>query len=354
MSVVHNVTVWSSSGGQYVAPGGVSKTGSPPPPPPTITMRFPADPNATQRKRIYLGAAVSGNSYAATAQYPAGSPNTVAEHESATGVPLGVHRQYWSTLADYSASSPLVQGALSDHNAGRLPWVSFKFAMSNWQAVGNGGFDAQLDQLIASLNALSHDTILTLNHEPENDWKQQSALSESAWTTTYSAYWRSMQSRVRNRIQNWITNNSGKTNRIAFASCLMSYTWSSSSGRNPDDWYVSGAHDFVGVDHYADTNQVVDQSMWTSFVSWCQGKPIPFGVGEFGVRSYDSNGSSKLSGFFNELTDGTKDCVCLSYFDSNQNDGTAGWILTDQYGVHSEFHTLMTDSRALHVSDLGA
>lgn len=354
---VNNVAVWTSSAGAYVRVG-VTKTPAPPTPP-TISKRFPADPNSTLRKRIYFGATVSGNSYPAvttgTNQHPAGNANTIAEHETAAGTSMGINRQFLQTLSNYGSSSPVVTGASSDHTAHRVPWISFKFAQNDWANVSSGSFDTQLDQLIAALNALTHDTIITVNHEPENDWKDQSALSESAWTIQFSQAWRGMQSRIRSRINAWKTANPTKTNRIAFVPVLMSFTWLTSSGRNPDDWFCgSSVHDFIGVDHYADVNQSVDRTEWVAFLAYAKAKGMAFGVAEFGVRSYDANSSTKLNSFYGELTDGSKDCVGICFFDSNQNTGLAGWILTDQHGTHTVFHNLMKDARSVHASDTGA
>lgn len=302
----------------------------PPPPPPTaIPERFPGDPNPLKRGRLYWGMSKDTN-------------GDVSGHEQAAGAKLGVHRKFFSTTAQVAPpNGGLFVAVRDDHANDRYPMVSFKVA--DWAAAAAGASDAAFDWIIGELESYAKPTMLILNHEPEND-----GLS--------AADWRGMQTRFRQRMNVYGAAHGG-IKRIAFASCLMTYTWNPTSGRDPEDWWCgTGVHDVVTGDHYTETNQSIERQPLNSFIAWCKTKGVPFGIAEWGLRAADTSGATKMQTFFDHMSDGTKDCVALAYFNSTANSTGAGWVLANTStngGMLTKFHALMKDPRAMHMSDLG-
>ena len=317
---------WHAQGGALVRKGRSTKTPAPPPPAPSA--RFPGDVGFNSTN-VLFGAAV-------------GSNGDVSPLESGSGKILALHRRYYSASSDVSVpNGSLFTAVRGDHTAGRVPWVSWKVATSSWGSAGSGGYDSTFDAIIAELNSYSHATWFTLNHEPEND-------------SGVAADWRSMQSRFRARISAWKTANPSSTNRIAFLSCLMSYTWNPTSGRTPDDWWAgANVHDAVACDHYTEASQGITRSNpWGNFVTWCQGKPTPYAVGEWGVRKEDTSNTTKMQTFYDQAVDGSHDCVGLAYFDSDANSTGTGWSFNT--AMSTKFYSNMQDARSVHASDIGA
>ena len=121
----------------------------------------------------------------------------------------------------------------------RLPWISTK--TPPWDEAGAGLHDEGIDRLLAELDSYGKQVWLPFHHEPEGGGGINSPDDPSG-----AAGWRSMQSRVRQRMDALETQN------IAFAPILMAFTWHSSFGRTPDDWWVPDIWDFYGIDHYRD------------------------------------------------------------------------------------------------------
>lgn len=311
-----------------------------PPTPPPTSARFPGDNAGTGM--LYVGSSEG------TGDGPDVTHNTIAEHEASAGTSEGAHRQFFS-----SPGSGMYSAIQDDHAHNRLPVISFKVAQSAWAAAGTGGSDAVFDSVIATCNSYAKPVVISINHEPENDYPAGSTSTQIAsWTATNAPYWRAMQARFRSRINHWKTTNPTLTNRVTFAAVLMSFTWATGSGRNPADWWAGdGVWDVFSVDHYAEPSAALIRQQWTSFVSWAQGHNIPIAVSECGLRRTDTTAPTKWYGFFQQLL--TLDAVWLSYFDSNQNDGSDGYILDNTYGLHTKFHATMRDASALHLSDLG-
>jgi hypothetical protein len=121
------------------------------------------------------------------------------------------------------------------------------------------------------------------------------------------------------------------TKNIAFMPILMSYTWSSASGRNPSDWWVEGVWDAYCVDHYNDTTSGnMLKSQWTSFVSWAEARSMPFCVGEWGNRGTDTTAGSEMQQFWDWSFENNKDMVAYAYFDSGLNSPSGSWELVGE------------------------
>lgn len=304
---------------------GVVTPPPPPPPPAGIVERFPGDPNATERGRIYFGSSREGN-------------GDVTFHEQAAGAKLGAHRTFFNTTGQVNPpGGGLFQAVRDDHANNRWPWVSFK--ISDWPAAGTGASDFIFDGIIRELESYDKPTVVILNHEPENDNKPP-------------ADWRAMQARFRQRMNAYAFSN-GPIQRIAFASCLMAYTWNRTSGRTPDDWWAgAGVHDFVTADHYTRPPESIVRQQLTLFMDWTEAKGVPFGVAEWGLKQYDTNGAAKMQAFFDAMTDGSRDCVGLTYWDSNSNQAAGeGFLLTG--AMLTKYRQLLASPKAMHLSDLG-
>lgn len=99
----------------------------------------------------FFGAAVGANADPAAAGLEANGP-------------LGVRRTYYSSgQIDYAVNT-----ASGDLNAGRLPWISFKFPHS-WAEMAAGRGDGWARDIATRLSALDGPVWIAFHHEPEND-----------------------------------------------------------------------------------------------------------------------------------------------------------------------------------------
>ncbi len=99
---------------------------------------------------LYVGAAVGGN-------------DDPAAFEAAVGR-LALRRTYW---AAQDLEGALV-AARSDLQAGRLPWLSFKFPLP-WQRMARGDGDEWAKQVAAGVRDLPGPAWVAFHHEPEGD-----------------------------------------------------------------------------------------------------------------------------------------------------------------------------------------
>lgn len=311
---------------------------------PVTTARFPGDPNPKVNGHIWWGAAIMMN----------GSP---APHETAAGTPLAIRRRYW-TLAATPAAVVAPNGAMlaavrEDHAAGRLPLVSFRPELG---AAAAGDWDARFDALIAELESYSQPTWVIMQHEPENGWKEvhgagATQAQKDAWTAQNAPLWRQAQVRFRDRMNAYSAAHGG-IKRLAFGSCLMTYTWDPVSKRNVQDWWAGdGVWDFMGADHYTEATQQVERpGGWAAFVRFCAEHDIPFAVPEWGLRREDPDAAQKMQTFYDDMLNGQHDCVALCYFDSTANSNGTGYTLTG--ALLTKFRQLMTDSRSVNLATL--
>lgn len=247
-------------------------------------------------------------------------------HETAAGVPVGVRRTFWRL----DQAAKIVDTARADIAAGRVPWVSIKLGTS-WTSAAGGSIDAQLRDLFQKLGALGGAVWFTAHHEPEGGngtpYPDEGQGSEPQW--------RAMQQQVRR-----VLDASGATN-IAFASILMAWTFSPSSGRNPADWWVDGVWDLAGIDNYVEAAATtVRTAGWDNAVAFYAAKGLPVALGEWGNKDHTASGAAEMTAWYEHLLD--VGVVAASYFDTDANGGVplSGAVLT-------RFRELMADPRSV-------
>lgn len=299
-----------------------ASTGTPdagPPPPPPFTPAYAGQPRPST---LHWGAAISGN----------GDP--VSRHETAAGRAMGVHRTFWQ-WAD--RTSRLVDTAADDLAAERIPWVSVK--TPSWAAMGNGQYDAEIDAMLRALSALGGPVWLTLHHEPEGGGGVNSP-DDPAGPAGHVA----MNRRVRQRLTALGVRN------VALAPVLMSYTFKSASGRDPEAWFAPGIYDFIGIDHYRDSEATLLDSTWASIRGWARSKGLDLAVGEWGMRGTDAAAGQRVREWFDaaaaSATDGAgARVVGLCAFDSGLNSPSGSWELAGEQ--RTMFRQFLLDPRAV-------
>lgn len=296
--------------------------GSPPPPPPPPGGRFPGDPNTVLTGELYYGQSRTGNGSVAFRETEMG------------GASVPIHRTYYKTIDQITPpGGNMFQTIRADHAANRMPLVSFRL---DWAGTASGVYDAQLDAVIAEIESYAKPAFVILNHEPENDGLN-------------AADWRAQQQRFRSRITSYGAAHGG-IKRLSFGAALMAYTWSTASGRNPENWWAgAGVHDWLAADHYTQANAAILRAQFTDFVAWCKAKNQTWAVAEYGVRQEDTAGPTKMQSLYDYCR--SRDCVFISYFDSDE--GTYNWILTDTNGALTKHRQLMQRATTVRLSDLG-
>lgn len=344
-----NVTVApdsAASGGSYAKFSATQSGGTG-----GAVQRFPGDPNPRVTGKTYWGA----NVYALM---PDGSKNSDVynRHEKPAGTSLALHHRYfqWSNVTSNSASS-VVNAARTDHNANRLPYVTFK-TNDSWAAMGNGTHDASIDALLRGLDSLGKPVWLTAWHEPEND--------TNGGTRTANT-WKAMQTRIRQRM------NAVGTKNIAFMPHFMGGSTRNDNGASYDieKWWLDGdIWDVVMFSNYCQRDCVdkggntFDMGERTSSIKFLESKGVPWGVGEWSL-SERTTGPLKFTKYFMPYFeqgfkgDGTKpyDAVAYSYFDADESrpDGSSPYYASLRDANLDEFHRIMRDPRVMKLDQLG-
>jgi len=287
------------------------------PPPRSLGSGYPGEPaNGT----LLWGSSVAGN----------GDP--VARHEKPAGHPLTVRRTFWQW--DQRTGS-MVDTARGDVAHGRVPWVSVK--TPGWSQMAAGDHDAGIDAMLGALDGINGPVWLTIHHEPEGGGGVNSP-DDPGGPAAHVA----MNRRVRERMTALGTDN------IALAPVLMSWTWNSASGRNPDAWWEPGIYDFVGVDHYQDSESSLLTTTWFKVRSWAAARGVDVAVGEWGMRGTDKAAGNRMREWYDHAAGSHSDgrgarVVGLSAFDSSLNSPSGSWELK---GTQLEtFHDLLADKR---------
>jgi hypothetical protein len=281
----------------------------------TWTPRFPGD---TQPGTIRWGQGGGNDSKRAL------------EHETAAGKSMGC----WRLFYQMSQTADAVAKCKEAIDNGRVPWLSMKPGTS-WQNVANGNIDAALSNLFNRLDTLGGPVWFTMHHEPEGGGGSNAPDDPGG-----APAWRAMQSRIRQ-----VLGAKGTTN-IALAPCLMGYTWSTGSGRNPNDWWVDDIFDFYGFDVYQSTESGAAPTKnvsWARAVAWCKERQIPMAIGELGNRGNDTQAGNELRQTYEDLL--TVDCVGSTYFDTSLNSGPAPYTLTGE--PLKVFRQLIADPRSV-------
>lgn len=298
-------------------------------------QRFPGDPNPKVTGKRYWGSSIGGN----------GDP---ARHESPTGKSLSVRRTFWGWNNNRTSMISTIKADLA---ANRLPMVSTKTPL--WADVAAGKHDAELDDLLKKVDATGGPVWLTFFHEPEDDTltpkknEKCSTDPNHAPCSGTTQDWRNMQQHVRDRMTVLGTKN------IALMPILMSWTWDSRSGRAPSDYWVPGAWDALGVDHYHDTTvgTVEGMTSWANYVAFAESKGIPMAIGEWGTRGTDAAAGQRVQSFWNWSAANNKDLLAYSYFDSGLNSATGSWELAGAQLTTFQ-NILKSDPKVLRVNDI--
>ncbi|MEO8550450.1 MAG: hypothetical protein ABI678_10765 [Kofleriaceae bacterium] len=296
----------------------------------TITPNFaPAYPGDPRPGTVFWGAAVEGNA------------DPGPRHETPSGHPLAVHRTYWQWSQRTGSMITMASGDLAHH---RLPWVSIKPPPPpSWADMGNGVYDAQIDQMLNALKALPGPVWLTVHHEPEGGGGTN-APDDPGGPSAHIA----MNRRVRARITALGVHN------VALAPVLMSWTFTTASQRNPDVWWAPGIYDFFGVDHYEKNEVALTDATWAKVRQWSAARGADIAVGEWGIHGSDAAAGELVRAWYDAAINSSNDgggarVVGLSAFDSNLNSSDGGWEL--QGAQLAVFNQLMGDPRTASIDD---
>lgn len=227
-----------------------------------------------------------------------------------------VHRSFfqWS-----QRTGSLVRTVQDDIAAGRLSWVSLK--TPSWAAMAAGSHDNEIDELLRALKDLKVDVWLTMHHEPEGGGGVNSP-DDPAGPAGHLA----MNRQVRERMTALNVTN------VALAPVLMTWTWASGSGRNPNEWWDSGVYDFLGVDHYMSDDASLVTNRWYDVRAWAAARGVPVAVGEWGLLRSDSVGAARVQEWFDHAANSHRDgrgarVIGLAYFDSDNEYSGKVWAL---------------------------
>lgn len=311
----------SGSGG-----GGEGDPGMPPPPadpPPEGTAAYPGQPASGT---VLWGASVDYND------------DPRPRHEIPTGENLSLRRTFfqWNHRTGY-----MIDVARADINNDRLPWVSIK--TPTWTEMASGARDAEIDAMLRGLDGLPGAVWLTVHHEPDGGGPSDGA-DQASGPQGHLA----MNRRVRQRMTALGVDN------VALAPILISWSWSSQSGRNPDQWWDSGVYDFLGVDHYACYSGAAScqgesllNPLWSQIRSWAAEKGVDVAVGEWGLRGSDASAGQRVSQWFDSAVRSGSDgggarVVGLAAYDADPHNTVSYRLRGEQLEV---FHARMKDPR---------
>jgi hypothetical protein len=292
-----------------------------------VTAESPGGyPGRPPAGKLFWGASIDGN----------GDP--VPRHETPSGHPLALRRTFFQWTA---RATGMITIARDDLAHGRLPWVSIK--PPSWSAMANGLHDAEIDEMLRALNGLSGPVWLTIHHEPEGGGGVN-APDDPAGPAGHVA----MNRRVRQRMTALGVDN------VALVPVLMSWTWDAASGRNPNDWWAPGIYDFLGVDHYRDSQTSMLTATWYEIRTWAQARGVDVGVAEWGMRGTDAAAGQRMREWYNAAANSHSDgrgarVVGLSAFDSGLNSEVSWELQGEQL---TTFWELLRDPRTADVRTL--
>lgn len=304
----------------------------------TNTQRFPGDPNPLVTGKAYWGATVARTSN--------GNDDPTTYHEQPTGKSLSVRRTFYGWNNNRTSMISTIKSDLANN---RLPWVSTK--TPKWAAVANGQHDAEIDDLLRKMDATGGPIWFTVYHEPEDNTNTGTGRESCEKKTPKTcdgtfAEWRAMQRKFRERMTAVGTKN------IAFAPVIMSWTHDSRSNRDPNEYWVDGIWDFMGIDHYNEkpTSSIQDLTAWKNSVSFIKSKNIPYAIAEWGVAGNDSRAAAEMQSYWNWGFSNNQDLLGYAYFDSILN-ATAEGALKNQ--SLAKFHDILkNDSRVQRINEL--
>lgn len=325
----------TASNGQYIEFNANNTTTS-------SNQRFPGDPNPRVTGKTYWGATLSFQGQ--------GIVDPTDYFEKPTGKSLSIRRTFfgWGDRGDNGA---MVKIAKDDIANNRLPFVSIKPPKTpnehdSWDDMGNGVYDAQIDEMLVALGKVPGPVWFAVQHEPENNVEGNKQ---------FAADWRSMQKKIRERMDAL----GSKVDNIAFTGVLMDWTFDSRSGRDPDDWWVDGIWDMHGVDPYCSIkcsnkgDTIIENVGWQNYVKYMEGKNIPIVVAEWGHYGDSVSDASRIQKVWDYTFEQNKDIVGWAYFNSNYNSPDGSWEIKgpvkDKY-----LDILKNDQRVMRINDLGS
>jgi hypothetical protein len=239
--------------------------------------------------------------------------------------------------------------------AGRVPVVSFKPGQEQMAA---HQFHDQLVGFCKRTNdaakAAGKVVIVIVHHEFENDWK-----SDAGNLTKYPQH----QATSR-ECQRWFRaclNEAcgGRPSNIAFAGCMMTYSWSDQGRKkfgDPNGWdpgkTADGHHvwDMLGLDHYdSRAGSLLKSPMLVAGLAACKAWGVLPAIFEVGVKGSDPQGGAKLTEMFAAIV--SLGLVVLLYFSShpaNPTNPLDGWDLVPDHGSRQAFSALATSPVAVY------
>ena len=252
----------------------------------------------------------------------------VARHEVPTGAVLEMHRTYfqWS-----QRTGSMVDVAAADIAAGRHPWVSTK--TPSWADMANGTYDDEIDEMLRALDGLPGPVWLSLHHEPEGG-EGVNEPDDPAGPSGHVA----MNRQVRQRMTALGVDN------VALAPILMSWTWDSRSGRNPNDWWAPGIYDFVGITHFVPKESTLVNAVWSDVREWAQDEGVDIAVSEWGMFGSDAAAGQRVHEWHDAAVNSYRDgrgarVAGLAAFDSPETWHQGVWLLRGEQLV--AFHEIM-------------
>jgi len=264
----------------------------------------------------------------------------VSRHGSTLGNRMGLRRTF---VSSWNPSS-VVSLAKQDVNAGRLPWVSNKPAGS-WKSHGDGQHDASTRQMFIDLGKLNGPVWYTFHHEPEGGGSAGNRPDDSGGPVQ----WLRAQERIGKILDDLQAQ--GIARNVAFGPVLMGYTFQSSSGRNPNEWFKAGIWDFAGIDAYARTESTASPILSDGLPiarKFYGDRGLKIAIGEWAVRTQltnETNAGEKPSAeeeriagervrkMYNDILASGRDgkgaqIIGAAYFDTYLNSGAASYELT--------------------------
>lgn len=257
---------------------------------------------------------------------------TFPQMESAVG-PMLAHRTYnagWT--ADFTNTA-----AAADITPGRWSIYSFKLPPGE---VAAGTHDASINSFLGTIPA-GHKTTLVLWHEPEDD------IINGSYTLNE---WRNAQVKLGSLVHGV------SRPELTTGICLMAYSFSTASGRNPDNYWISAfdtAVDYIGIDAYQPYDflggtQWEDWSVSQArFTPWCEAKNKPIILMEYACAEHPSSVDRKV-GWLRDVYvwAGQNNCTSLCYFNLENGVGmNASHLITSSTESQAEYSWQNTDSK---------
>lgn len=297
-----------------------------------VPRRFPGDPNPRVTKKAYWGAdQLEGTTYK-------------TRFEDVTGTSMSTVRRFWSS---WDQRGRLPGQAKEDIALNRLPMYSIKPV--GWTEMASGSRDTEIDTFLKGLDAAGGPVWLIVHHEPDGGGAKVGPRNED--DPGGAAAWVKMQKKFRERM------NAVGTKNIALMAA-MTGGFGGDLNQPKDNWWADNTFDAFLLDLYKNDldTPVASHSYWKGFSAWADGKKIPYGTAELGIRSGDAEGvgyylptndctkltprgvsasndqkaGERLREFWDWGFVNNKDVIAHAYFDKCVNSGDSPFALGGQ------------------------